>query len=280
MSTYKRDPVTGDLIPIANKSVIMTGATSSTNGTAGNVPAPVAGDQDKVLTGGGSWKADTAKLTTAFTTADNASDAAIIVGSGETTMAALTSGTTHGGLFRIISKSILNTRRLINTVKRIWATVATSWASGETYAVGDVRLWTNGHTYVCKQAHTSSSSLTPANTTYWEDKSIGDMIYSLNSNYTKITNFSHRTEIATSNTTTETIKTIPNINNYQYLFILEYSGATLFFGQYIPVGVFKLCQVFSIYDGKANAQVLYVDSTHLKIKSAYDGRTLSVEGIN
>jgi hypothetical protein len=147
------------------------------------------------------------------------------------------------------------------------------------YSAGDYAIYQN-KLYKCKLTHTSSLSILPTNTTYWDDTTIGAEISACNSNYTKITNFSHRTEIATSSTTTETIKTIPDINNYQYLFILEYSGATLFFGQYIPVGVFKLCQVFSIYDGNANAQVLYVDSTHLKIKSAYDGRILSVEGIN
>lgn len=35
----------------------MTGATASTDGAAGLVPAPEAGDQNKVLTGGGTWEA-------------------------------------------------------------------------------------------------------------------------------------------------------------------------------------------------------------------------------
>ena len=64
--------------------------------------------------------------------------------------------------------------------------IAPAWFKGETYAVGDIRLWSNGHTYVCKLAHTSSSSITPANTTYWEDKTLGEMISSVNSNYTNI----------------------------------------------------------------------------------------------
>lgn len=58
MSTYKRNPITGDLIPIANKSVIMTGATSSTDGNAGNVPTPVAGQENATLFGDGSWRND------------------------------------------------------------------------------------------------------------------------------------------------------------------------------------------------------------------------------
>ena len=35
--------------------LVMTGATSSANGTAGRVPAPNSGDQDKVLAGSGTW---------------------------------------------------------------------------------------------------------------------------------------------------------------------------------------------------------------------------------
>ena len=43
---------TGDPGPI---SPVMTGATSSTAGLSGNVPAPAAGDEDKVLKGDGTW---------------------------------------------------------------------------------------------------------------------------------------------------------------------------------------------------------------------------------
>lgn len=136
----------------------------------------------KLLVGG-----DISKMTSSFDSSDNASETGIITSAGgETAISTLESKATFSRLFNKMSRSFLNTRKLINTVKRIWATVATSWASGETYAVGDVRLWTNGHTYICKLAHTSSSSITPANTTYWEDKTLGDMISSLNSNYTKL----------------------------------------------------------------------------------------------
>jgi hypothetical protein len=162
-----------------------TGATSQAAGTEGLVPQPTAGDQDKVLTGGGIWKSDTANLITTYTTEDDANTTAIITGAGgETAMSTMESGAKHSRLFNKVSRIALNTRKLINTVKRVWSTVATSWASGEAYAVGDVRLWTNGHTYVCKLAHTSSSSITPANTTYWDDKSLGDLISSCNSNLT------------------------------------------------------------------------------------------------
>jgi len=165
-----------------------TGATSQAAGTEGLVPQPTAGEQDKVLTGGGTWASDTANLTTTYTTEDDANTTDIITSAGgETAISTMESGAKHSRLFNKVSRIALNSRKLINTVKRVWATVATSWASGETYAVGDVRLWTNGHTYVCKLAHTSSSSITPANTTYWDDKSLGDLISSCNSNLTKTT---------------------------------------------------------------------------------------------
>lgn len=41
---------------------VMTGATASSGGLKGMVPAPAAGDQDKVLHGDGTWKDATAKL--------------------------------------------------------------------------------------------------------------------------------------------------------------------------------------------------------------------------
>lgn len=165
-----------------------TGATSQGAGTEGLVPQPTAGDQDKVLTGGGIWTANTANLITNFTSSDNTGETGIITSAGgEASMSKMTSGDNHGGLFGGLSKAVLNTRKLINTAKRIWETVANTWVSGASYSVGQVVTYTNGHTYICKLAHTSSSSITPANTTYWEDKTIGDMIYSLNSNYMNAT---------------------------------------------------------------------------------------------
>ncbi len=56
--TYKRDATTGDLVSIAGSggsSSPMTGATANADGTAGTVPQPLAGDQDKVLQGDGTW---------------------------------------------------------------------------------------------------------------------------------------------------------------------------------------------------------------------------------
>lgn len=130
---------------------------------------------------------DISKMTSNFTSSDIDENVTGIITSagGETAMPAMTGGDTHGGLFELISKSVRNTRKLINTVKRLWQTVANAWVSGASYSVGQVVTYTNGHTYICKLAHTSSASIKPGNTTYWEDKTIGDMIYSLNTNITR-----------------------------------------------------------------------------------------------
>lgn len=47
---------TSGVAEILNKPTAMTGATAETAGTQGFVPAPSAGDQNKVLTGSGEWK--------------------------------------------------------------------------------------------------------------------------------------------------------------------------------------------------------------------------------
>ena len=174
---------------LADVRVTMKGATATTDGADGECIGPQAGDEDKYWTGAATWKNDTSKLITNFTSSDIDANVTGIITSagGETAMsAAMTSGDTHGGLFGLISKSVRNTRKLINTVKRIWQTVANAWVSGATYSVGQVVTYTNGHTYICILDHTASSSITPLNTTYWEDKTLGDMIASLNSNYANI----------------------------------------------------------------------------------------------
>lgn len=176
---------------LADVRVTMTGATATTDGADGECIGPQAGDEDKYWTGAARWKDDTSKLITKFTSSDiNAGETAIITSAGgETAMPAMTGGDTQGSLFVLISKAVRNIRKLINTVKRIWQTVANAWVSGASYSVGQVVTYTNGHTYICKTAHTSSASITPGNTTYWDDKSIGDMIASLNSNYANETVF-------------------------------------------------------------------------------------------
>jgi hypothetical protein len=58
------------------------------------------------------------------------------------------------------------------------AEIAENWTENVNYTVGNVVNW-NGAIYRCKQNNLSSESLTPANATYWENKTIGDMIYSL-----------------------------------------------------------------------------------------------------
>lgn len=176
---------------LADVPQIMTGATASADGTAGECAAPQAGDQNNYWAGDASWKSDTSKLTAAFTSSDNTGETGIITASGgETSMSGLASGQTHGTLFEIISKVALNTRKLINTAKRVWNTIGATWVTGRAYAVNDMVLYTNGHMYRCKTAHTSSNSVLPTNTTYWEDTTVATQlavslkgIASLNSNF-------------------------------------------------------------------------------------------------
>jgi hypothetical protein len=131
-----------------------------------------------------------------FTSSDDATESGIIIPSGgEETVPALVTGATHAGLLENLSKIALNSRKLINTVKRIWTSVANAWVSGAEYKAGNVVTYINGHTYICILDHTASSSITPLNTTYWEDKTLGDMIASLNSNYAKVPDTARYTTI-------------------------------------------------------------------------------------
>ena len=60
MSVNRYDATNDRLIKIAGnlpaEASAMTGATSNTDGESGTVPQPLAGDQDKVLYGDGTWK--------------------------------------------------------------------------------------------------------------------------------------------------------------------------------------------------------------------------------
>ena len=154
--------------------------TAATAGAAaGEAAAQVVVDNKLDKVGG-----DSAADIITFTSSDDATESGIIIPSGgEETVPALVTGATHAGLLGNLSKIALNSRKLVNTVKRIWTSVANAWASGAEYKAGNVVTYINGHTYICILDHTSSLSITPLNTTYWEDKTLGDMIASLNSNY-------------------------------------------------------------------------------------------------
>lgn len=157
--------------------------TAATAGaTAGEAAAKEVVDNKLDKVGG-----DSAADIITFNSSDDATESGIIIPSGgEETVPALVTGATHAGLLENLSKVALNSRKLINTVKRIWTSVANTWASGAEYKAGNVVTYINGHTYICILDHTSSSSITPLNATYWEDKTLGDMIASLNSNITAI----------------------------------------------------------------------------------------------
>lgn len=56
MSVNRYDPTTGLLTPVAGtENVVFGGATASTDGTRGLVPAPQSGDEDKFLKANGTW---------------------------------------------------------------------------------------------------------------------------------------------------------------------------------------------------------------------------------
>lgn len=97
-------PITKTFTTGANATIeiganAMTGATSSAAGTAGIVPAPASGDQDKVLKGDGTWGTvsggPTVVQTTGQSTADVMSQKAVtdIIGDVETILQTLNSGT-------------------------------------------------------------------------------------------------------------------------------------------------------------------------------------------
>ena len=185
----------GNYAAKAQQSAEDAAASAETAATAGATAGEAAAQEvvnnklDKI---GGDSAADIIT----FTSSDDATESGIIVPSGgEENVPALVTGATHAKLLGNLSKVVLNSRKLINTVKRIWTSVANTWISGVEYKAGSVVTYINGHTYICILDHTSSSSITPLNATYWEDKTIGDMIYSLNSNYANLSDYVLNTEI-------------------------------------------------------------------------------------
>lgn len=85
-------------------AAIMTGATASSNGAAGRVPAPKAGDQDKVLKGNGTWEyLSGMPIGTVFWSASSDPVAGALVCNGSTPLIAsypelyAVIGTTYGG---------------------------------------------------------------------------------------------------------------------------------------------------------------------------------------
>jgi len=92
----------------------MTGATASAAGKVGLVPAPMAGTQNKYLTGGGSYQ-NVDDHTAVFTSSDVADGAA----AEWTTVAKLASGETHKSILGKISSMFKNIRYLYKTVTEL-----------------------------------------------------------------------------------------------------------------------------------------------------------------
>jgi hypothetical protein len=131
-------------------------------------------------------------------------------------MSAMTSGDTHGGLFGGLSKAVLNTRKLINSVKSLWSMVGNQWVTGESVQVGYYRFY-NGKRYRCIQAHTTSTSILPTNTTYWTEQTVNQDLYSLNTNYANNFKLLWTNPNPTSSFTAQTIRI--NLNNFKAVLI-------------------------------------------------------------
>ena len=183
----------------------------------------VAGKLDKV---GG----DSKDVVTTFTSQDNAADTGLITTTGqEVSVATMTSGETQSSLFNKVTGLALNLRRTINAVKAIWTGVSDDWDSnGHSYNVYDM-VWYGTHLYKCKLAHTSSASITPLNTTYWEDTNVGAELYSLNSNYAKMSISSYSTKAVVKELSTTTDGTYSTryttTNNGFYNWYCVYTGS-------------------------------------------------------
>ena len=103
---------------ITEKLIGFTGATVSTAGTSGSVPAPSAGEQNHYLAGDGNFKSSTSDLTAIFVSQDDASITDTIT-SGITSVSTLASGETHASLLNKTSGMFKNIRKLWNTVEDI-----------------------------------------------------------------------------------------------------------------------------------------------------------------
>ena len=176
----------GNYAAEAHQSAEDAAASAETAATAGAAAGQAAaeavttGKLDKV---GG----DSKDVVTTFTSQDNAADTGLITTAGqEVSVATIASGETQSSLFNKITGLALNLRRTISAVKTIWTGVSDDWdQNGHSYSVYDMG-WYGTHLYKCKLAHTSSASITPLDTTYWEDTTVTREITSLNSNYAKI----------------------------------------------------------------------------------------------
>lgn len=63
--------------------------------------------------------------------------------------------------------------------------ITQKWTTGKEYPVRSVVAY-NGAIYLCDVKHTSSSSITPTNTSYWTEKSISEIIQIINTGFTTV----------------------------------------------------------------------------------------------
>lgn len=63
--------------------------------------------------------------------------------------------------------------------------ITQKWTTGKEYPVRSIVAY-NGAIYLCDVKHTSSSSITPTNTSYWTEKSISEIIQIINTGFTTV----------------------------------------------------------------------------------------------
>ena len=138
----------------------MTGATALDPGTHGLVPAPAAGDQDKVLNGDGTWKNLPAMT-------------------GATSLLAGTSGLVPAPAAGDEDKVLKGDGTWGNAPGDVpQSMIGDAWVSGHAYAVGDYCI--DGNVlYKCKTAHTSTASNRPPYASYWDAVSVASELQAI-----------------------------------------------------------------------------------------------------
>lgn len=134
-------------------------------------------------------------------------------------------------------------------------------------------LWKGGGgTEITVDSELSNTSTNPV-----QNKVITSEINNLNNNFIK--KCSSRYELASHSTATLTEYNITNINNFTWLQIIEYYQSYFYVSTIIPVDAFKIMGVYTVFDGYGNINVGYNNDEKITLKSAYDGRTITVFGL-
>lgn len=140
---------------------VMTGASASSAGAAGRVPAPSAGDNAKFLRGDGAWVA-----------VDNGGGHIILNSSGSS-MTKRSKLQFNGAT---VTDNSSNDKTIVTTTPQ--SMISDAWVSRHDYAVDDYCI--DGNVlYKCKTAHTSSASYRPPYASYWKATTVASELNGL-----------------------------------------------------------------------------------------------------